>query len=108
MKEFQPVFKEIGVPMIEKRGDYLPKTEKEPILSAQKNLTPVQVHAQLVEDAKAILISKGISEVTASQASEAIVNWAFCIFGGFIPCGSVTTMSASTALDAQELTGLEP
>ena len=94
--------------MIEKRGDYLPKTEKGPIVFAQKNLTPVQVHAQLVEDAKAILISKGVNEVMASQAADAIINWAFCFPAGFMPIGSATTMSASTTLDAEELTGLEP
>jgi len=108
MKEFRSAFVEIGVSIIEKGGDSLPKTGKKPIVSAQKNLTPVQVHAKLVTDAKAILISKGISDVMASEASEAIINWAFCIPAGGIPVGAATTMSAGTIVSAEEPIDLEP
>ena len=48
-------------------------------------MTPQALNAKLTTDAEAILISKGIDPVIASQAADAIVNWAFCIFIGRAP-----------------------
>ncbi|MBU7001596.1 MAG: hypothetical protein HXS51_12575 [Theionarchaea archaeon] len=84
------------------------KPAKGSVVAAQGNVSPARLQAELAGEAKAILISKGISDTVASRASEEIINWAFCVLIGGIPVGSFSAKPVKVVDSTMQPIDLEP